>query len=192
MRRPRPVLLEYGLSPYRFVRSKALKRKVLQWSLTPSVKTQDFFFPMASVRLSSKDGADLAWDWLETNFSAVRSRVSTASSTLLASVLISCSRNAYTVEMAERVEKLMADNNLKEVIIDSCKREATWFICMKVIPFVRYPVRRPRWQRLSGPTLPSSEEHPTPHSRVLHIGNSSRPTFESFQSSSMSFLHRRF
>ncbi|KAF4666928.1 hypothetical protein FOL46_002793 [Perkinsus olseni] len=98
-----------------FVPSVPLKRKVLEWCLTPSVKTQDFFFPMASVRISSTGGADLAWSWLETNFSAVHGRVATASSTLLASVIGSCSRNACTEEMAERVEKLAADYNLKEI-----------------------------------------------------------------------------
>ncbi|KAF4696464.1 hypothetical protein FOZ60_000154 [Perkinsus olseni] len=70
---------------------------------------------MASVRISSKGGADLAWNWLETNFSAVHRRVATASSTLLASVIGSCSRNACTEEMAQRVEKLAADYNLKEI-----------------------------------------------------------------------------
>ncbi|KAF4672966.1 hypothetical protein FOL47_011155 [Perkinsus chesapeaki] len=98
-----------------FVSSLPLKRKVLEWCLTDTVKTQDFFFPMASVRISSEEGADLAWNWLEANFDAVHKRVATASSTLLASVIGSCSRNACTEDMAQRVERIAATNNLKEI-----------------------------------------------------------------------------
>ncbi|KAF4665968.1 hypothetical protein FOL47_004338 [Perkinsus chesapeaki] len=98
-----------------FVTDPVLKQRTLDWSLSSSVKPQDFFQPMLGVRASGAEAAKGCWNWLEANFPAVFARVSTSRPNLLTNVFNCCAGGSYTEDMAERVEALGKKYNLKIV-----------------------------------------------------------------------------
>jgi len=91
-------------------RSDALKKKTLDWCTSGAVKKQDFFYPIASVSSSGKEGLDLTWDYLRENFERIVDMVRTASPSLLAAaVLYSCSGFA-TEDRAKEIEAFFKEN----------------------------------------------------------------------------------
>ena len=86
------------------VSSTKLKTQTLNWCLTDAIKTQDFFYPMVSVRTSNDEGAELIWQWLGQNFTHVKARLAKASPSLLASVVQACSSGSITKKRAEEIQ----------------------------------------------------------------------------------------
>ncbi|EER10710.1 Puromycin-sensitive aminopeptidase, putative [Perkinsus marinus ATCC 50983] len=98
-----------------YIASPALKKRTLDMCLTNFIKPQDFFYPMGSVRISTQDAAEMTWKWLLDNIKACQARVATASSSLLAGVILNCTRRGFTYEMADSVEKFAKDNELTSI-----------------------------------------------------------------------------
>ncbi|EER05228.1 Puromycin-sensitive aminopeptidase, putative [Perkinsus marinus ATCC 50983] len=98
-----------------YIASPALKKRTLDMCLTNFIKPQDFFYPMGSVRSSTPEAGKLIWQWLVANFDSCRSRVATASPSLLAAVVSSCARGSVTYEMADNVEKLAKEKELTSI-----------------------------------------------------------------------------
>lgn len=120
----------------RYVTQPSLKQRTLDWSLSSSVKPQDFFQPMlgqsflihtvctflvSGVRASSEESAKLCWTWLEANFPAVFARVSTSRPNLLTNVFNCCAGGSYSEDMAQRVEIIADKYDLKIVSAAACR-----------------------------------------------------------------------
>ena len=89
-----------------YVRSPALKKATLDWTLTDKLKTQDFFYPIGAVRSSNSDGQEIAWTWIQTNFPKCKERLAKASPSLLASVINQACAGNVAASRAEEIEKL--------------------------------------------------------------------------------------
>ncbi|KAF4672964.1 hypothetical protein FOL47_011153 [Perkinsus chesapeaki] len=98
-----------------FIASPALKKRTLDMCLTNFIKPQDYFYPMGGVRISNQEGSDMTWKWLLTNIEACKARVATASSSLLAGVMLNCTRRGLTYDMADNVEKLAREHDLASI-----------------------------------------------------------------------------
>ena len=77
---------------------------MLDWATGGAVKLQDFFYPIGSVARSGRDGACVAWAYLQEHFERIRAMIATASPSLLdAVILYSC--NAFvSFERADEIE----------------------------------------------------------------------------------------
>ncbi|EER05230.1 puromycin-sensitive aminopeptidase, putative [Perkinsus marinus ATCC 50983] len=98
-----------------YVRDRRLKQRTLEWSLDPVVRPSDYYTVMASVRTSSSEGADMAWDFLVTRFDDVKGRVSTACSSLLTSVFYSCAGGSTDSSRADILEHLRVEKKLNAI-----------------------------------------------------------------------------
>ena len=78
----------------------------MDWCMSKAIKTQDFFYPMNSVRSSNDLGADVAWKWVNEHIEDCRARIAKASPSLLAAVVNSCAAGGITATRAEEIAKL--------------------------------------------------------------------------------------
>ncbi|KAF4672967.1 hypothetical protein FOL47_011156 [Perkinsus chesapeaki] len=98
-----------------YVKDKRLKQRTLEWSLDPIVRPSDYYTVMASVRSSSPEGADMAWNFLVTRFDEIKGRVSTACSSLLTSVFYSCAGGSSDASRADTLEHMRTEKKLNAI-----------------------------------------------------------------------------
>lgn len=88
-----------------YVRNAAYKKATLDWTLTDKLKTQDFFYPIGAVRSSNHEGQEIAWNWINSNFSKCRERLAKASPSLLASVVNQACAGNVLKSRADEIQK---------------------------------------------------------------------------------------
>jgi len=93
-----------------FAKDPALKRQMLEWSIGGEVKKQDFFYIMSSVSQSSKSGLDMTWEFLKSEFSAIRKFVKDASPSIMDAVIQVSTSGYCSTEKAAEIEKFFQDN----------------------------------------------------------------------------------
>jgi puromycin-sensitive aminopeptidase len=83
--------------------TKQLKLRVMEWSISGDVKLQDCFYPMTSVANSSREGVEVAWNFLKDNFDRLKSMTATANAWSMQYIIAACasrlSTNAQATEM---------------------------------------------------------------------------------------------
>lgn len=89
-----------------------LKLNTLEWAISGEIKLQDFFYPMGSVRSSSREGRLIAWTFLKDNFKAIQAMVGTANASLMDAAVVSCCGGFCSDEKADEIEKFFEDNPL--------------------------------------------------------------------------------
>lgn len=91
--------------------SAELKKRVLAWA-RDDLKMQDFFYPMMSVQSSGPAGADIAWDFLQTNLKNLARKIGLGSPSLLYAVIACCSRGKCTKQRTDEVEAFFAEKDI--------------------------------------------------------------------------------
>ena len=89
---------------------KKLKESTLDWTISGEIKLQDFFYPMGAVRSSSREGRNIAWDFLKNNLKAIKAMIGNASSSLMDAVIVSCAGGFCSVEKANEIEEFFTTN----------------------------------------------------------------------------------
>eukprot|EP00607_Mallomonas_marina_P001471 CAMPEP_0182426326 /NCGR_PEP_ID=MMETSP1167-20130531/12807_1 /TAXON_ID=2988 /ORGANISM="Mallomonas Sp, Strain CCMP3275" /LENGTH=769 /DNA_ID=CAMNT_0024607665 /DNA_START=333 /DNA_END=2642 /DNA_ORIENTATION=+ len=98
-----------------------LQLRTLDWAIKGSdIKLQDFFYPIRSVAFVSAESSALAWDYLKTNMSLIKTKLASASPSLMAAVIIYGLCRHCTLDQAAEVEKYFQDDP-----IPSAKRAIT-------------------------------------------------------------------
>mmetsp|Transcript_12940 Transcript_12940/g.31532 ORF Transcript_12940/g.31532 Transcript_12940/m.31532 type:complete len:784 (+) Transcript_12940:201-2552(+) len=87
-----------------------LKESTLDWTISGEIKLQDFFYPMGAVRSSSREGRNIAWDFLKNNLKAIKAMIGNASSSLMDAVIVSCAGGFCSVEKAIEIEEFFTTN----------------------------------------------------------------------------------
>ncbi|KAF4696462.1 hypothetical protein FOZ60_000153 [Perkinsus olseni] len=114
-----------------YVKDKRLKQRTLEWSLNPIVRPSDYYTVIGSVRASSSEGADMAWNFLVTRFDDVKARVSSACSSLLTSVFYSCAGGSTDASRADTLERMRVEKKLNAIgrslsqLVESIRSNAT-------------------------------------------------------------------
>ena len=99
------VLASLGYTP-----DPRLKWETLEWAISGEIKLQDFFYPMGAVRSSSREGRLIAWNFLQANFSAVKTMIGNANASLMDAVIVSCAGGFCSNEMADEIEAFFKEN----------------------------------------------------------------------------------
>jgi puromycin-sensitive aminopeptidase len=81
----------------------------MHWALD-EVKIQDFFYPMAGVSRSGKDGATCAWTFFQDNFEALQGKVKTANPSLFSAVIVYCCGGFASLERADEIEAFFKEH----------------------------------------------------------------------------------
>jgi len=90
-----------------------LKRKALDWT-NAEVKLQDFFYVIGSVSGSSYDGLEMTWSYYKENFAMYKSKLISASASLMDAVIIySCGSYALE-EKAVDIEEFFKANPMPQ------------------------------------------------------------------------------
>jgi hypothetical protein len=79
------------------------KLRTMQWAME-EVKIQDFFYPMAGVSRSGKEGALCAWTFFQDNFDRLKGKVKTANPALFSAVIVYCCGGFASLERANEIE----------------------------------------------------------------------------------------
>jgi len=82
----------------------------MEWAISGEIKLQDFFYPMGSVRSSSREGRDVAWAFLQNNFKAIKAMIGTANASLMDAVIVSCAGGFCSNEKADEIEQFFKEN----------------------------------------------------------------------------------
>lgn len=87
-----------------------LKLKTLEWAISGEIKLQDFFYPMGSVRSSSTEGRDIAWQFMQDNFEKIKAMLGGANASLMDAVIVSCSAGFCSDVKADEIENFFKAN----------------------------------------------------------------------------------
>mmetsp|Transcript_20016 Transcript_20016/g.35566 ORF Transcript_20016/g.35566 Transcript_20016/m.35566 type:complete len:936 (-) Transcript_20016:55-2862(-) len=88
-----------------FVKSPELKRKVLEWSyFSGAVRLQDVFYPVRSVSMSSLEGLELCWSYLQEHFTEIIALGRTAHPSITSGTVNACCRGFATTDRADEIE----------------------------------------------------------------------------------------
>ncbi|KAL7538749.1 hypothetical protein ACHAXR_008772 [Thalassiosira sp. AJA248-18] len=87
-----------------------LKHSTLMWTISGEIKLQDFFYPMGSVRSSSREGRHIAWIFYKQNFKAIKAMIGNASPSLMDAVIVSCGGGFCSDEKANEIEEFFKAN----------------------------------------------------------------------------------
>lgn len=102
-----------------FSSSLAVKKKVLELSISDKVKMQDLSYPISSVSQSSREGIDMAWEFYKDNFDYIVSLI-VKSPSIMEHVIIYSASGFSTLEKADEVENFFyttskKNPNVKEI-----------------------------------------------------------------------------
>lgn len=86
------------------VNDSKLKLATLEWSISGEIKLQDFFYPMGSVGHSSREGAEISWQFFQDKFDEIRGMVGKANPSLLDACIVNCAGGFCSVEKADEIE----------------------------------------------------------------------------------------
>mmetsp|Transcript_22129 Transcript_22129/g.33663 ORF Transcript_22129/g.33663 Transcript_22129/m.33663 type:complete len:891 (+) Transcript_22129:120-2792(+) len=86
------------------VNDSKLKLATLEWSISGEIKLQDFFTPMGSVGHSSREGAEIGWQFFQDKFDEIRGMVGKANPSLLDACIVNCAGGFCSVEKADEIE----------------------------------------------------------------------------------------
>ena len=108
------------------VNDMKLKKEVLDMTIVPTgepdaIKLQDFMYPMIGVAASSKEGSELAFTWMRSEWSKIKARVDKGGGSLLQSAVTICCRGK-TAKRAAEVVAFFADKDTSSIkrSIDQC------------------------------------------------------------------------
>lgn len=106
-----------------YVKDIKLKQEILDWCTSGRhLKIQDFFYPIASVSSSNKEGLNLTFSYLQNNLDKIANLIKTASPSLMAAVITySCSGFAEK-EKANEIDKFFKQNSNYDVILASSRK----------------------------------------------------------------------
>jgi len=92
--------------------STALKQRTLEWAVNSGdVKLQDFFYPIGSVA-SNPEGANLCWQYFQTNFALLKAKLAKASPSLMDAVIVNCTSRFCTADKAAEMEEFFKTHPL--------------------------------------------------------------------------------
>ena len=89
-----------------------LKQSTLEWTISGEIKLQDFFYPLGSVRSSSREGRQIAWTFFQQNFKAIKDMIGSASPSLMDAAFVSCGGGFCSEEKATEIEEFFKANPL--------------------------------------------------------------------------------
>ena len=89
-----------------------LKQSTLEWTISGEIKLQDFFYPLGSVRSSSREGRQIAWTFFQQNFKAIKDMIGSASPSLMDAAFVSCAGGFCSEEKATEIEEFFKANPL--------------------------------------------------------------------------------
>lgn len=90
-----------------------LKVQTMEWTLSGSIKIQDFFYPMGSVHRSSTIGRDITYQYFITNFDKIHAMVKKASPSLMDAAIVSCCGSFCTESKANEIQDFLNSKDLK-------------------------------------------------------------------------------
>jgi len=91
----------------------ALKRRVLEWTMTDAVKVQDFFYPMGSVSQSGQEGLDITWEFFQNNLQGdIKRKLASAVPAMMDAVIVYCCSGFSSHEKADEIEAFFEQNPL--------------------------------------------------------------------------------
>ena len=99
------VLASLGHTP-----DPKLKNSILEWAISGEIKLQDFFYPMGSVRSSSREGRHIAWIFYKKNVKAIKTMIGNANSSLMDAAIVSCAGGFCSEEKANEIEQFFKLN----------------------------------------------------------------------------------
>jgi puromycin-sensitive aminopeptidase len=100
----------WALSSLGAAPTEQLKRMCLQWSISAAVKVQDCYTPQLSVATSSARGAEIAWDFFKTNYSAILSHVATGNAMTIYLMVVACTSHLCSLDKAKDVREFFDAN----------------------------------------------------------------------------------
>lgn len=93
-----------------------LRTRVLQWSLTEEVRSQDFFYVAMGMLGQGKVGAESVFAWVQSEFEAIYGRVG-QSSMIIFNVIVRLSGAGFvTTERADEVEKFWKSKEVYKMV----------------------------------------------------------------------------
>lgn len=101
---------KYPMAALGATSSPELKTRTMEWAISGDVKLQDFFYPMGSVAYSSREGAQIAFDFFKSHIAQIRDMLSKASPSLMDAVIVNCCGGFCTLEKATELEEYFEAN----------------------------------------------------------------------------------
>lgn len=95
-----------------YTKEAKLKMDMLRWAISGDVKLQDFFYVMASVSNSSREGLDMTWGFLKSDFESIRKLIGSASPSIMDTVIQVSTGGFCTEALASEIEKFFEDHPL--------------------------------------------------------------------------------
>mmetsp|Transcript_10839 Transcript_10839/g.14084 ORF Transcript_10839/g.14084 Transcript_10839/m.14084 type:complete len:887 (+) Transcript_10839:126-2786(+) len=90
-----------------------LKKRVLEWTMTDTVKVQDFFYPMGSVSQSGQTGLNITWEFFQRELnSGLKEKLSGAVPAMMDAVIVYCCSGFSSNEKADEIEEFFKQNPL--------------------------------------------------------------------------------
>lgn len=85
------------------VSTAALKRRVMEWSVSGEVKLQDCFYPMTSVAGASAEGVQIAWSFYKDNFDRLESMCASANAWTMQYMITACTSRLSSKQAADEM-----------------------------------------------------------------------------------------
>ena len=92
--------------------SAKLKLNTLEWAVSGEVKLQDFFYPMGSVGHSSRNGAEISWQFFQENFEVIKGMIGKGSSSLMDACVVNCAGGFCSESKADEINTFFEANPL--------------------------------------------------------------------------------
>lgn len=94
------------------IKDESMLKKVLEWSISDEVRSQDAYLPIASVT-SNVRGRELAWIWFTENFELIKTKFATAGISMLGYIVEYVCGGFYTSSKADEIAAFFEKNPLK-------------------------------------------------------------------------------
>lgn len=91
-----------------------LKMEALRWAISGSVKLQDFAYVMGSVASSSREGLDMTWGFVKSDFDSIRKLTKDASASIMDHVIQVATGGYCTEDAASEIEQFFEAHPLPQ------------------------------------------------------------------------------
>lgn len=95
-----------------YTSDEKIKMETLRWATSGEVKLQDFFYVMNSVSASSREGLNMTWAYLKSNFNSIHKMVKDASPSIMDAVIQVSVSGYCSDDMAKEVEQFFEEHPL--------------------------------------------------------------------------------
>ena len=91
-----------------------LKLKTMDWALSGEIKLQDFFYLLGSVGHSSRDGAEISWQYFQDNYAKIKGMIGKGSASLMDACIINCAGGFCSESKADEIDAFFKANPLPQ------------------------------------------------------------------------------